>query len=179
MTDKRVKELENKEWKCPLCDQKKEEDILLMPQPPDLSPPTQNKDKVRLKVKALVKSKLRERALTEQLSHVRGLVQQGKLLEVSAAEKNDLTWKSFAFGLKKGTLKFVLNSTLDTLPTKTNLLKWKKSISDKCYLRKSQETLKHVLSYCPVSLRQGRLTWRHDGIVRFIATSINQTKYKV
>ena len=44
---------------------------------------------------------------------------------------------------------------------------------------KSQETLKHVLSYCPVSLRQGRLTWRHDGIVRFIATSINQTKYKV
>ena len=37
----------------------------------------------------------------------------------------------------------------------------------------------HVLSYCPVSLRQGRLTWRHDGIVQFIATSINQSKYKV
>ena len=37
----------------------------------------------------------------------------------------------------------------------------------------------HVLSYCPVSLRQGRVTWRHDGIVRFIATSINQNKYKV
>ena len=37
----------------------------------------------------------------------------------------------------------------------------------------------HVLSYCPVSLRQGRSTCRHDGIVRFIATSTNQNKYKV
>ena len=37
----------------------------------------------------------------------------------------------------------------------------------------------HVLTFCPVSLRQGRLTWRHDGIINFIATAINRNKYKI
>ena len=38
------------------------------------------------------------------------------------------------FILKKGTLKFLLNSCLDTLPTQPNLLQWGKSASDLCKL---------------------------------------------
>ena len=90
-----------------------------------------------------------------------------------------MTWKSFAFNLQKGNLKFILNSTLDTLPTQDNLLQWRKSISDKCGLCNGRETTVHVLSACPVSLNQGRLTWRHDNIINFVACSIDKSKFEV
>ncbi len=35
-------------------------------------------------------------------------------------EKSYMIWKSYMFNLKKGTLKFLLNSCLDNLPTQTN-----------------------------------------------------------
>ena len=89
---------------------------------------------------------------------------QGPLINLSLQEGQDLTWKAFAFNLKKGVLKFVLNSTLDTLPTKANLLQWKKTVSDKCVLCNGRQSSVHVLSSCPVSLNQQRFTWRHDGI---------------
>ena len=88
-----------------------------------------------------------------------------------------MTWKAFAFNLKKGVLKFVLNSTLDTLPTKANLLQWKKTVSDKCGLCNGRQTSVHVLSACPVSLNQKRFTWRHDGIVSYIASCVDTQKY--
>ena len=39
-------------------------------------------------------------------------------------KKSDMIWKSYMFNLKKGTLKFLLHSCLDNLPTQTNLLQW-------------------------------------------------------
>ena len=60
------------------------------------------------------------------LAHAQTLVKQGHLLSISlsALEKSDVFWKSYMFYLKKGTMKFLLNACLDTLPTKTNLLQW-------------------------------------------------------
>ena len=49
-------------------------------------------------------------------------------------EKSDMIWKSYMFNLKKGTLKFRLNSCFDTLPRQTNLLGLLKSASDLCKL---------------------------------------------
>ena len=48
--------------------------------------------------------------------------------------KSYMIWKSYMFNLKKGTLKFLLNSRLDTLPTQINLLQCGKSASDLCKL---------------------------------------------
>ena len=90
-----------------------------------------------------------------------------------------MTWKSFAFNLKKGVLKFILNATIDTLPTRANLLQWKKSSSDKCVLCNGRQTTVHVLSACPVALNQGRLTWRHDGIINYIAKSVDISKFSI
>ena len=90
-----------------------------------------------------------------------------------------MTWKSFAFNFKKGVLKFILNATLGTLPTKANLLQWRKSTSDKCGLCNGRQTTVHVLSACPVALNQGRLTWRHDGIVNYIAKSVDTSKFSI
>ena len=54
-----------------------------------------------------------EKALNE---HVKSLTKQGKLLELARVEQIDLTWKSYIFNTKKNTLKFILNSSLDTCP---------------------------------------------------------------
>ena len=41
---------------------------------------------------------------------------QGKSLELMATEQNDVTWKSYMFNRKSGTLKFLLHASIDTLP---------------------------------------------------------------
>ena len=54
--------------------------------------------------------------------HTETLTKQGHFLCLAMLEKSDMIWKSYMFNLKKGTLKFLLNYCLDTLPTQTNLL---------------------------------------------------------
>ena len=45
--------------------------------------------------------------------HIHNLVKQGNLLELAKSQHTDLTWKSYIFNLKKGTLKFILNAILN------------------------------------------------------------------
>ena len=94
--------------------------------------------------------------------HVNSLVKQGDLLELAKCQNMDLNWKSFIFNLKKGTMKFILNATLDTLPTNANLKQWGKSPTDKCPLPGCgvRQTTAHLLSSCRVSVDQGRMTFR-------------------
>ena len=51
---------------------------------------------------------------------VKFLAVQGRNLALAAAENSDLIWKSFMFDLKRGTLKFLLNAGIDTLPKAAN-----------------------------------------------------------
>ena len=106
------------------------------------------------------------------------LTVQGHNLALAAAEKQDLVWKSFMFDLKQGTLKFLLNAGIDTLPTAANLKRWKKSASDLCKLCKCRQTTDHVLSICKVALDSGRYTWRHNCVINYIVNSIDE-KYTV
>ena len=59
LTDERVREIGNEQWKCPLCEERKQSDFLLVPQPPALSLQIQNNEKHRVKIKASIKSKLK------------------------------------------------------------------------------------------------------------------------
>ena len=61
-------------------------------------------------------------------------------------------------------MKFLLNSAIDTLPTKVNLKLWGKRASDKCRCGR-RETLNHILNGCDLSLQEGRYTYRHDNIL--------------
>ena len=140
------------------------------------------------KVMVKVKENLSSENEILWLNHIKSLIKQGHFLLLSTEEKSDMLWKSYMFDLKKSTLKFLLNSCLDTLPTQANLLQWGKSNSD---LRKlclnsnsslqgrRKETLQHSLNACNVSLKQGRFTWRHDNIVKYICQCIDKTKFKL
>ena len=111
-------------------------------------------------------------------SHVKEPAVQGNILELASAEKEDIVWKSYMFDLKQGTLKFLLNSSIDTLPTAANLKRWKKSSSDLCKLCKRRQTTEHILSACSVALDTGRYTWRHNCVVNYIVNSVD-TKFTV
>ena len=94
----------------------------------------------RTEVKKTAKSLTRTTHNTTYTSHLNDLSKQGPLLNLSIREAQDMAWKSFAFNLKKGVLKFILNATLDTLPTRANLLQWNESFSDKCVLCNDHQT---------------------------------------
>ena len=50
--------------------------------------------------------------------------------------------------------------------------RWGKRVSDRCGFCGNIQTLAHILSNCTVALDQGRLTWRHDSVLKTIATFI-------
>ena len=94
-------------------------------------------------------------------------------------EQHDLVWKGFIWNLKKGTAKFLINSTIHTLPTQNNLKLWSKSASDKCHLCGNRDSTKHTLSACKVALDQGRYKWRHDNAIKFIIDNLDCSKFTV
>ena len=126
-----------------------------------------------------IKKAIEDEQFKRDKEKIENLVQQGHLLALAMEEAKEFEWKSYCFGLKKGTLKFILNSTLDTLPTKTNLLKWGKSPTNKCPLCGMQQTTLHILNGCKTLLRQGRYTWRHDNLLHYIGECLNKNKYEV
>ena len=117
-------------------------------------------EEVKSEAKSIVNSE-------ETSNHVSELVKQEKILELSQIEKNDATWQGFIYNLPRGTMKFLLNSAIDTLPTKVNLKLWGKRSSDKCRCGK-RETLNHILNGCEMALQEGRYTYRHDTILKYI-----------
>jgi hypothetical protein len=68
-------------------------------------------------------------------------------------------------------LKFAVNSSIDMLPTFTNLRKWGKHALVNCQLcgNMVKQMLFHVLVHRKHTLDQGRLTWRHDSVLNHIA----------
>jgi hypothetical protein len=74
------------------------------------------------------------------------------------------------WNLPRGGLKFAVNSSIDMLPTCTNLRRWGKHASVNCQLRGNlvKQTLFHVLVYCKHTLDLGRLTWRHNFVLNHI-----------
>ena len=127
--------------------------------------------KVRETTRSNIQEKLRDHAATLQV--------QGSLLALAAREKVDLIWKSTMFQLKSGTLEFMLNASIDTLPTPANLRRWKFSTSDRCKLCGVRGTTNHYLNCCSVMLNSKRYTWRHNNIIQFIITNVDTSKYTV
>lgn len=67
-------------------------------------------------------------------------------------------------------LSFLIQSTYDLLPSKSNLVKWKKEDDPTCLLCKDKpQTLEHVLSSFRAVLGYGRYIWRHNSVLDKLA----------
>ena len=130
-------------------------------------------------VQEQVKKRVRFDSQQKWEDHVKSLTVQGNTLALAAAEKEDAIWKSYMYNLKAGTLKFLLNATIDTLPTAANLLRWKKSPSDLCKLCRGRQTTNHILNICSVGLNTGRWEWRHNCILNYIVSCVNTDRFTV
>jgi hypothetical protein len=104
-------------------------------------------------------------------ARVRGYTMQGNLFALLQAESEGITWKSYMWNLYRGVLKFALNAGIDTLPTFTNFKRWGKRASVNYHLcgNTVKQTLFHVLVHCNHTIDQGRMTWRHDSVLKHIA----------
>ena len=130
-------------------------------------------------IKNQIKTNLQVETQEELDNHAKTLVQQGHFLCLAESEKSHAVWKSYLYNLKHGTMKFLLNSVIDTLPTGANLTRWNKSSSDKCKLCKNRETTLHILNGCKKALNDGRYTWRHNSIINYITSCLDNSKYVV
>ena len=78
--------------------------------------------------------------------------------------------------LARGILSFALNNATNTLPTPDNIRRLGKRIVSICPLCGNNVTLGHILNFCPVSLKQGRLTWRHNTVLNHITKTLLENK---
>jgi hypothetical protein len=69
-------------------------------------------------------------------------------------------------------LKFLVKSVYDLLPTPSNKNIWFGS-EETCKLCGGNGTLTHILSGCKIALAQGRYTWRHNQVLRQIARIVD------
>ena len=99
------------------------ESVLILPgEGGDIAPPLSFVNEVKQDVKCCVLMEANEHSL----DHIQSLIMQGRFLELTQLERTDATWQSFIYNLPKGTMKFVLNASINTLPTKDNLCLWGK-----------------------------------------------------
>ena len=70
---------------------------------------------------------------------------------------------------------FALRVFYGTVATPAMKAKWDENEDGICKLcdRGTQATIQHILSGCPVSLQQGRYTWRHDKVLKQIHDQIS------
>ena len=132
-----------------------------------------DKDNFVKEVKLQASSNLKYRNELKWKDHIKTLVQQGNFLDIASAQHEDIIWKY----MKQGTLKFLLNASLDTLPTNANLFKWNKKTSDKCKQCKCRETTSHILNGCRVALESGKFLWRHNSIINYILQCVDTEKF--
>ena len=142
---------------------------------------TQHKEnsKVLGAVKCKVKLLISASTLQANTSHLDSLFKQGEFLKLAQKEEKDPIWKGFIWSMKSGTAKFLLNSTIHTLPTMNNLRLLNKSVLDQSLLCKNRDSTLHILNGCKLMLDQGRYTYRHDSILYFIVSKIDKTKFTV
>ena len=67
---------------------------------------------------------------------------------------------------------FARKALIRCLPTNTNLHLWGRSPSDSCPRCGALETENHVLNNCPVAATQGRYTWRHNAVLKILASHV-------
>ena len=108
-----------------------------------------------------------------RLPHILGLIKQSKWLAWDNVIELDLKWKEVMYAMSPSTLSFVLNAVQDTLPDPANLRRWAPTTTPACALCGWKNVSHvHILCGCKVALRQGRVSYRHDSVLKIISNYI-------
>uniref|UniRef100_A0A3P9H1W7 Reverse transcriptase domain-containing protein n=1 Tax=Oryzias latipes TaxID=8090 RepID=A0A3P9H1W7_ORYLA len=102
---------------------------------------------------------------------------QGQWMGWEGVEKRKFSWKDL-WEMEASRASFIIRATYDVLPSPANLKQWYGE-DPSCPLCQSPATLKHILVGCKTSLSQGRYTWRHNVVLRCLATVLEKQRTSV
>jgi hypothetical protein len=85
----------------------------------------------------------------------------------------DYSWNTLIYGPGKTIISFLLNATINSLPSPYLLRLMGYKSNSRCALCKNSNcNVSHILSGCPVALRSFRYTWRHDSVLLTISQAL-------
>ena len=120
--------------------------------------------------RSLIVTKVREKEEEARLARIAGLSKQSASFSWQVLERK--ITHSDIMNSSDLSLRFLIKSVYDLLPTPANKNKWFKTEEHKCKVCGDHATIGHILSGCPIALAQGRYTWRHNNVLRVIAHHI-------
>ncbi|KAJ8358431.1 hypothetical protein AAFF_G00439950 [Aldrovandia affinis] len=104
--------------------------------------------------------------------------QQGQWTTWEGVASRAINWADF-WKLPQAWLSFLIRATYDTLPSPRNLHQWLGTERSCDLCGTINASLQHVLSGCKTALTQGRLTWRHDQVLRKLAEVLEKCRQEV
>ena len=119
--------------------------------------------------RSMIVNTVKEKEEERRIVNITQLSQQGSQLRWEVPQRqikpNDL------IRMSDESLKFLIKAVHDLLPTPANKNRWF-GTEEKCTLCGKDGTLNHILSGCSVARGQGRYTWRHDKVLKEVASGI-------
>ena len=96
-----------------------------------------------------------------------------KSIWTDTCERLCSVWPTVQSKMPKNIYNFSIRYLNNTLGTNSNLALWGAVESANCKRCNTKETLKHVVAGCPISTAERRFDWRHDSILKFIASNLS------
>ena len=85
--------------------------------------------------------------------------------------QQNFSWKSL-LAMPVNLTSFCISSTYDTLPSPSNLKRWKLTTEASCFLcNKDTCATSYILGTCKVALSQGRFYFHHDNVLRIVISN--------
>ena len=117
--------------------------------------------------RAMIVKAVRETEEDRRFVKMTSLAKQGVHTKWEVPERK-LTHQDL-ISMSETRIKFLIKSVYDLLPTPENKNVWF-GTEEVCKLCGGKGTLPHILNGCSIALSQGRYKWRHDQVLREIAT---------
>jgi hypothetical protein len=82
------------------------------------------------------------------------------------------SWSKHIAMITPSVANFARKALIRCLPTNSNLYRWQRAQTDACPHCHSLETENHVLNNCNFAATQGRYTWRHNAVLKYLVSLI-------
>ena len=116
--------------------------------------------------KVAIKKSIQEQTKEAWNERVQRLTMQGDFTNLLIEEESSVMWQSMIRRMPRNVLSFATRLCTNSLNSPDNLVRWGKKRIGSCPLCSSTSgTLAHIVNFCPIALKQGRYTWRHDSVL--------------
>ncbi|KAL7877268.1 hypothetical protein SRHO_G00039130 [Serrasalmus rhombeus] len=124
--------------------------------------------------RCMVVEEIRRQEEASRCARAASQPQQGRWMRWNGIAKKKISWSELR-NMESNRLSFIIKATYDILPTPANLHLWLGE-DPACSLCSAPAGLKHILVGCKTCLSQGRYTWRHNQVLRCLASAIEEKR---